>query len=179
MQDSKAMWGLIVVTGILALAVIIGAYWVAEPGWSNLEAQKLFFEVRRLFFAAGVLAMLGFLLILGVAVYVWGPPAQGGGEAPGKFVFDSMIKIIPPIITLVLGFYFGQATGSRPAQEPQRQETPAPPPSPGAGSSSKSGSTKDTVKPAAEQSEKGRSEKQQAEKQQGEKLQTDKTQTGK
>ncbi|QBQ55389.1 diguanylate cyclase domain-containing protein [Nitrosococcus wardiae] len=65
-------------------------------------------EVRRLYFAAGVLSVLAFLLILGIAVCTWGPSAEKDGEAPGKLVFDSLIKVLPPIITLVLGFYFGQ-----------------------------------------------------------------------
>jgi hypothetical protein len=113
MQDNKAMWGLIIGSGIFT-AVLVGVLFGGpEPD----------FEVRRLFFAAGVLGVLSFLLVLGIAVLVWGPPAQGGGEAPGKLVFDSLIKVIPPIITLVLGFYLGQSTAGKPASEQQQQRS--------------------------------------------------------
>jgi len=65
------------------------------------------FEVRRLYLGAGVLFYLGTLLILAVAVYVWGPSAPDGKSAPGAVIFDSFIKIVPPILTSILGYYFG------------------------------------------------------------------------
>jgi hypothetical protein len=95
------------------------------PSWDNLAAQAYYFEVRRLFFAAGVLIVLSFLLVLGIACLVWGPPATDNGEAPGRVVFDSLIKIIPPIMTLVLGFYFGQSTQKPPETRPTPPTLPA------------------------------------------------------
>jgi len=161
MQDNKAMWGLIIGSGIFT-AVLVGVLFGGpEPD----------FEVRRLFFAAGVLGVLSFLLILGIAVLVWGPPAQGGGEAPGRLVFDSLIKVIPPIITLVLGFYFGQSTASKPAVEQQQQQSAAQ--SKGGSkqpdsvdASGKTGSIQAPASPAKSQpSEKQATEKQQSGKQ--------------
>lgn len=93
-----SLWGLIIISGLITLWVIFQAFNGSPPD----------FEVRRLYFAAGVLSVLAFLLILGIAVCTWGPSAEKDSEAPGKLVFDSLIKVIPPIITLVLGFYFGQ-----------------------------------------------------------------------
>jgi hypothetical protein len=40
-------------------------------------------------------------------------------------VFDSLIKIIPPIMTLVLGFYFGQSTQKPPETRPTPPALPA------------------------------------------------------
>lgn len=161
MQDNKAMWGLIIVSGIFTAVLISALFTGPEPD----------FEVRRLFFAAGVLGVLSFLLILGIAVLVWGPPAQGGGEAPGRLVFDSLIKVIPPIITLVLGFYFGQSTAGKPASEPQQQRPaaqsqPSPRQPDSLDGSSKTGTAQPPVPPVKSQpSEKQATEKQQSGKQ--------------
>lgn len=67
--------------------------------------------LAQLFFAAGIIGALLFLFIVSIAVYVWGPAAANPGDAPrGKTVFESMKTIIPPLITLILGYYFGSQT---------------------------------------------------------------------
>jgi len=87
-------------------------------------------EVSRLYFAAGVIGGLGFLSVFSIVVYVWGPPGSPqGGEPPGKVIFDACVKIIPPIVTLVLGYYFGtskaQATSTR-TDKPQEKTAVTP-----------------------------------------------------
>jgi hypothetical protein len=68
-------------------------------------------------FAAGVLAVLAFLLVLGIAAHMAVPAGQTTPTEAGRAVFDSLIKVVPPIITLVLGFYFGQTSTAPTASE--------------------------------------------------------------
>lgn len=100
--------------------------WIAnlvKPYSKNIVYDaSTFFEVRRLFFAAGVLAVLAFLLVLSIAIYT---TSSGPGETPQKVIFDSMTKIVPPIITLVLGYYFGQSSGARPPTSNQDPKKPS------------------------------------------------------
>ena len=64
------------------------------------------FEMSRLYFAAGTMAVLGYIFILSMIFYALSP-SDATGEIPGKAIFDACIKVIPPIITLIIGFYFG------------------------------------------------------------------------
>lgn len=94
--------------GVIVVALIAN---LVKPYSKNIVYDaSTFFEVRRLFFAAGVLAVLAFLLVLSIAIYA---ATEDAGETPAKVIFDSMTKIVPPIITLVLGYYFGQSSSAR------------------------------------------------------------------
>jgi hypothetical protein len=62
------------------------------------------FETRRLYFAAVVLSGLGLIFIFATALYF----LSTNESTAGKEIFDAAKTIIPPIITLVLGYYFGQ-----------------------------------------------------------------------
>jgi len=64
------------------------------------------FEMSRLYFAAGTLAAVAFLFALGFIFYAYGPE-HSSGEAPGKAIFTACVNILPPIATLIIGFYFG------------------------------------------------------------------------
>ena len=60
------------------------------------------FDWSRLYFAAGILAFVGFIFVVAMAFYAFGPEGTRGKE-----IFDACVKALPPIVTLVIGFYFG------------------------------------------------------------------------
>lgn len=60
-------------------------------------------EVRRMHFAAGVVLGLCYILVLSMLMAFMGD----GENSMGARVFDNVKTFIPPIITLVLGYYFG------------------------------------------------------------------------
>jgi heme A synthase len=95
---------------VLAAGIMYGMFRVAP------SAQ---FEVSRLYFAAGVLAFLAFIFIAAMIFYAYGPPVPGGVESAGKTIFDACVKTLPPIATLVIGFYFGSQTGRSSANPPK------------------------------------------------------------
>jgi hypothetical protein len=65
-------------------------------------------EKSKMYFAAAVLAFLAFIFMLAAILYGLGPePTASSTDAPGKVIFDACVKIIPPMVTLILGFYFG------------------------------------------------------------------------
>ncbi|MFT3813125.1 MAG: hypothetical protein QM740_07065 [Acidovorax sp.] len=68
------------------------------------------YEKSKMYFAAAVLAFLAFIFLLSMILYAFGPGTlPGASEAPGKVIFDACVKIIPPMVTLIIGFYFGSA----------------------------------------------------------------------
>jgi uncharacterized BrkB/YihY/UPF0761 family membrane protein len=68
------------------------------------------YEKSKMYFAAAVLAFLAFVFMLAMILYAFAPNTpQGAGEAPGKVIFDACVKVIPPMVTLIIGFYFGSA----------------------------------------------------------------------
>lgn len=65
-------------------------------------------ECFRLYLAFGVLFAVAVLLAIAAAFYALiPPPAQG--DNPGKQIFDTFSKSLLPIVTLVLGYYFGSS----------------------------------------------------------------------
>lgn len=86
---------------LMAIALLmIAAIW----RWGNARD----FKTRRLYFAAGTLTGLGIIFTLSMAMYYWStPPSLAGGVSPGKEIFEACMQIVPPIITLVIGYYFG------------------------------------------------------------------------
>jgi len=81
----------------------------------------------RMYFAASILAFLAFIFLLSIIIYALGPePASPNTESPGKIIFDSCVKIIPPVVTLIVGFYFGTAQSDHEAKpEPAAVVAPA------------------------------------------------------
>lgn len=89
----------LLVISILAAGVAFGMF--------NVGTMKEF-EKSKMYFAASVLAFLAFIFMLAMIFYAMGPEANSpGGESPGKAIFESCVKVIPPIVTLIIGFYFG------------------------------------------------------------------------
>lgn len=78
------------------------------------------FEKSKLYFAAAVLAFLAYTFLLAMILYALGPePADPAKDSPSKVIFDACVKVIPPMVTLIIGFYFGasQGTGGEPAAD--------------------------------------------------------------
>lgn len=88
-------------------------------------------STRQLHFAAVTLTGLGMVFALSMAMYYWG---QVGSPGAGKEIFDGCKTVIPPIITLILGYYFGSKDGAnggapRPPAVPPTPAATTPPPS--------------------------------------------------
>jgi hypothetical protein len=64
-------------------------------------------EKSRLHFAATTLAVVSFMFLAGMYCYYNDEAGDAGGGA-GKAIFDTCKTVLPPIATLVLGYYFGQ-----------------------------------------------------------------------
>lgn len=60
----------------------------------------------KMYFAASILAFLGFVFILSMLIYAFQPPGSSLDSA-GRRIFDTTVNVIPPMITLIIGFYFG------------------------------------------------------------------------
>ncbi len=65
-------------------------------------------ECFRLYLAFGVLFAVAVLLAVAAAFYALIPPPDQG-EHPGKQIFDTFSKSLLPVVTLVLGYYFGSS----------------------------------------------------------------------
>lgn len=90
--------------GVIAIVVTIA---IAYSMYGLNKSGSHPFEMK-LYFASGILVALALLFAFAIAVYVWGP-SGANNESPGKTVFDACVKVIPPIITLILGAYFSAA----------------------------------------------------------------------
>ena len=74
-------------------------------------------ECHKLYLAFGVLFAIALMLALGAGFYAFLPPPQNATDNPGKLVFENFSKIFPPIITLVLGYYFGSSQTAQSIKE--------------------------------------------------------------
>ena len=85
------------------------------------------FDKSKMYFAAAVLAFLAFIFMLSIILYGLGPEASSSSaDAPGRTIFDACVKVIPPMVTLIIGFYFGSVQDkSLPAQEATASTQPA------------------------------------------------------
>ena len=108
------------VAGILVSAMIAGLF--QPSGLEITYTDESYFQVRKLFLAAGVLAVLAFMLMLSMAIYM-NLSSTSPINPAGKDIFDSMVKVVPPIMTLVLGFYFGQQSVIKSAAESTKEGT--------------------------------------------------------
>ncbi len=74
-----------------------------------LGASRHKCRLHHLFFGAVVLTALAFVFLLAKVMYYWATPEQIGR---GKEIFEACIRIVPPILTLVIGFYFGRKSNN-------------------------------------------------------------------
>jgi|SRR5215467_3251096 len=95
---------------VVAMAVLIGTLGRVQTT-TNTAADH---ERRRLYFAAVVLTGLGIIFLEAMGFYYF-TPAGSNSDAAEK-IFEKCVTIIPPIVTLVLGYYFGRAE-PRPTSE--------------------------------------------------------------
>lgn len=93
--------GLLFIAGAIAAIVLYSFY---MEGKTIAKGETPDRSTRQLHFAAVTLTGFGMLFALSMAMYYWGE--QGAGAA-GKEIFDGCKTVIPPIITLILGYYFG------------------------------------------------------------------------
>ena len=61
-------------------------------------------EVHKLLFAGGVLASLGSIFVLAMLMFYLDTSKDGDRS---EMIFETVKTVIPPIITLILGYYFG------------------------------------------------------------------------
>jgi hypothetical protein len=97
MEQSQLLFVVFAITSVLAAGIMFAMF-----------RGKPFdrFEMSRLYFAAGTLAVLSFVFLVSMILYALGP--DGASEdSPGKVIFEACVKVIPPIVTLIIGFYFG------------------------------------------------------------------------
>jgi hypothetical protein len=94
-------------TFIITLVSMCGLIGYVAHGMFGVGTMELF-EKSKMYFAAAILAFLAFIFILSIIIYAFGPePTPPVTESPGKVIFDACVKIIPPMVTLIIGFYFG------------------------------------------------------------------------
>ncbi|MNO82126.1 hypothetical protein D3C76_733880 [compost metagenome] len=110
---------------VITIVIVSGlAAYVAHGMFAVGTMSEL--EKSKMYFAASVLAFLAFIFMLSIIIYALGPePTPPATESPGKLIFDSCVKIIPPLVTLIVGFYFG-ATQSNIQTQPEPAAVVAP-----------------------------------------------------
>ena len=80
------------------------------------------FEKSKLYLAAAVLGMLSYIFLAALIFYMFAPVRATSSEDRGKDIFDTCSKIIPPLVGLIIGFYFGSSQDKDPtAQSPPTQ----------------------------------------------------------
>jgi len=112
MSIAVGIWGIAMVA-----ALTVGG---SSLIWARRNSQKSGLESKQLHFAAATLTGLSLIFCFSMAMYYWGVGEQAGRA---KDIFDSCKTIIPPIVTLILGYYFGRETEKKGKLDP---DPPAP-----------------------------------------------------
>lgn len=73
-------------------------------------------EARQLYFGSVVLTAMALVFTLGMAMYYFAPDPQHAERAAK--IFEAVVHIIPPLLTLVIGFYFGKRSEAAPPIRP-------------------------------------------------------------
>lgn len=102
-------------TGIFYLAllmmVLVGVSSIVHAiKKDSSSSSAVDFQSKQLHFAAVTLTGLGLIFVLAMAMYYFAP---AGREAAAEAIFDACKTVLPPIITLILGFYFGQENSTK------------------------------------------------------------------
>ncbi|WP_143750067.1 hypothetical protein [Caballeronia ptereochthonis] len=69
-------------------------------------------DTRLLYFAAVILTALGLIFMFSMAMYFWEGASENQTPGPGQDIFRQCSQVIPPIVTLVLGYFFGRQESS-------------------------------------------------------------------
>lgn len=109
---------------ILTLSIIIigpgAAIYLARLVMNNRDdGHNITFETRRMFFAGAVLIGIGFIFFEGMLLHYYGV----SGNVGGKDIFDTCKTVLPPIVTLILGYYFGSTTNNHVSEEAKDDKT--------------------------------------------------------
>jgi hypothetical protein len=124
MNSNKSFFAFLLVLFVMCAGV--GLYVFNISSCAEQAATFPIMECYKLYMAFGVLFAVAIMLALGAGFYALVPPPPSG-DHPGKQIFDTLSKTLLPVITLVLGYYFGSAqVGVKPTAEKGVQgETPA------------------------------------------------------
>lgn len=76
-------------------------------------------EARQLYFGSVVLTSMALVFMLSMAMYYFAPDDAQSQRAAK--IFESVVHIIPPLLTLVIGFYFGKRSEAASPGSPSRQ----------------------------------------------------------
>lgn len=87
--------------GLFALSLLVAIYYIIRAMKSS-EDQSI--ESKTIELAAIFLLGLIIFFAEAMAMYYW-----GGNNSAGKEIFDACKTQIPPLVTLVIGFYFGRS----------------------------------------------------------------------
>lgn len=114
----------VVIAVIGALLVFVGVfmYYISQRQPPAGAVESLVFEYYRMYFAYGVLVAIAVLLVLAAALYFLAGSNGASQNPAGKEIFDSFIKILPPIATLVIGYYFGTTQVNKPTAEKNEKQ---------------------------------------------------------
>jgi len=110
---------LMVMAGLLVFAISIG---LIVLFLRSREKASVDYDRRRLSFAAFVLAGLGLLFVLAISMYYFASSDPADRVTAGAKIFETSERVIPPIITLVLGYYFGRSEAGRPRTQASDQQ---------------------------------------------------------
>lgn len=98
-------------TLLVALCAGVGVYAYRIDSCATNAAAFPIMECYKLYMAFGVLFAVAVVLALGAGLYALVPP-NAQGDHPGKDIFDTLSKTLLPVVTLVLGYYFGSSQTS-------------------------------------------------------------------
>lgn len=101
-----------VMGGLLFLAILVTAV-VLSLGLRKSADTSTDYERRRLYFAAVVLMGLGVTFFAAMSMYFFADQTRLDA---GRKIFETCVSVIPPVVTLVLGYYFGRSESGRQAQ---------------------------------------------------------------
>jgi hypothetical protein len=108
MSDPAAIFSILTLflTFVVAMTMILQGTRAAD----KQANPDLSLETRKLYLAGAIVAALcaGFTIAMGMCFF-----ADGSKAEIGKEVFDQAKIVIPPIVTLILGYYFGSAKHGR------------------------------------------------------------------
>lgn len=109
MSDDKVLLfagGLLLI--VLLAALFVGMTSVIDSLRRPAHKLRTDYEALQMHFAAVTLTGLGILFALGMAMYYWTVAEPGSPRIQaGKEIFDAVKTVVPPIVTLILGYYFG------------------------------------------------------------------------